>query len=1049
MRKILLGLGLLACTTMASASPWWKVTYSTTVHKAYAELSGNFTMYKDTTTGTAFFEVIDSSIMVTGIMGPKDTDNSTIAGGFSYSSDDGLMLSVDSTSSGANRNIIITDVANKNKDHDHSALSNDPIIFVHSVQDPDVDNTQWLSLSHNGSNARINSGKGGVLFESHISAQGEGLLLGDTVGHDLVVAPTYKAMILTSFPNYSKNHDHSGEVDPTFYIQSSQDPDVDNTQWFSMSYSSANDQVEFETGGNDFVFGGDVYTDQGFLVSTDSTTLVAGDLLRWNGTDFVRIASGTVSNTYLRNDFLWSPAGAGAASTLQIQVDGVEVSSPTASVDFTNFFLVDENPGAEANVNISTAALVVYVAGLVEDQSFTGQNTFTGGVTLDDSIEIDWNDNSYILGDTTNYALVLVSTNNKVLVTSYANKDANHEWSSETDPAIRIYSHQDVIVDSTQWMEITYSSANDRGEITLGTPRLYIDAEVKTSMGQWFYNGYGITFYNTDTGIGGPRLHFDKSHDDSLHLVLGSATDNNAFIISETYYKNFDHGDQTSPTVFIHSEQDPDVDNTQWFSMCYSSAGDRAEFNTGGSSYTFQTGILHVGSTGTGSYASGEGDIFAEGIVEVSSSIYVGVNDYVYLGGTDVYLHDNSGILTLNSDNAGILLTGTSLLLQDNGSSANSIRFQTVSSSPTININGGYPLRFVDDYVRIGDAGTAVQASGDGDLYVEDVGEIEKLYTKNLYLTNSIKNVVMYEQNASGHLKANDGYPITFGNASDFYVGYEHPYDSLNIGYGSDVTTNKMISIYQGEIDFSTKTVIIDDMILARGTDEDFIEGFYSDKDIFKFARGTTLATGTTIYAISNSSWVAIGDPAGAINADSQGDFYVQYDGEFGTRVIASTFSFTGSSDNTIDVQMYYDDETAFEIDISTSIDVDGYIKMDGNKIINPEDYAISITTPNALGTVAILVSPFRSFACTISSITARCIGGTNVTFMLEQRSISGSNAAGTDIWSGDVAAVPGSWIGGTSSDFTMQADYGLFLVPTSVSGDVDRLMIRYGITRD
>lgn len=116
------------------------------------------------------------------------------------------------------------------------------------------------------------------------------------------------------------------------------------------------------------------------------------------------------------------------------------------------------------------------------------------------------------------------------------------------------------------------------------------------------------------------------------------------------------------------------------------------------------------------------------------------------------------------------------------------------------------------------------------------------------------------------------------------------------------------------------------------------------------------------------------------------------------------------------------------------------------NRSIN---YSVCISTPYALGSVASLISPFRDFANTISSITVTCIGGTNVIAMIEQRAVGSYSSAGTDIWSGDVTALTTGWIGGTSADFTIPANYGLFLVITSVSGNVDRLLIKYTIARD
>lgn len=58
-----------------------------------------------------------------------------------------------------NNNFIITTSGNYNKDHDHETVSPNPTWFIHSATDPDIDNTQWLSLSHDGSDVVVDNGK--------------------------------------------------------------------------------------------------------------------------------------------------------------------------------------------------------------------------------------------------------------------------------------------------------------------------------------------------------------------------------------------------------------------------------------------------------------------------------------------------------------------------------------------------------------------------------------------------------------------------------------------------------------------------------------------------------------------------------------------------------------------------------------------------------------------------------------------------------------------------------------------------------------------------
>lgn len=113
------------------------------------------------------------------------------------------------------------------------------------------------------------------------------------------------------------------------------------------------------------------------------------------------------------------------------------------------------------------------------------------------------------------------------------------------------------------------------------------------------------------------------------------------------------------------------------------------------------------------------------------------------------------------------------------------------------------------------------------------------------------------------------------------------------------------------------------------------------------------------------------------------------------------------------------------------------------------QDCSICISTPYALGTVATLITPFRSYSYTVSTITARCSTGSNVVMMIDKRAMATANTAGTNLWSGNVTVSSNSWVGGTISNFAVPANYGLFLVPVSVSGAVDRLMIEYSYTKN
>jgi len=57
------------------------------------------------------------------------------------------------------RQIVIGNYQEDSHNYDHSAQTN-PTLFIHSATDPDTDNTQWLSLTHDQTNGVISTGKG-------------------------------------------------------------------------------------------------------------------------------------------------------------------------------------------------------------------------------------------------------------------------------------------------------------------------------------------------------------------------------------------------------------------------------------------------------------------------------------------------------------------------------------------------------------------------------------------------------------------------------------------------------------------------------------------------------------------------------------------------------------------------------------------------------------------------------------------------------------------------------------------------------------------------
>ena len=119
-------------------------------------------------------------------------------------------------------------------------------------------------------------------------------------------------------------------------------------------------------------------------------------------------------------------------------------------------------------------------------------------------------------------------------------------------------------------------------------------------------------------------------------------------------------------------------------------------------------------------------------------------------------------------------------------------------------------------------------------------------------------------------------------------------------------------------------------------------------------------------------------------------------------------------------------------------------------------DYGMAISSPVFLGTsIGVRIAPYFNYATTLTTVTAICSDGTSVTFNLDQRPYSVTanpyDTEGTLIWSAACVAGTAGYIGAAVSDFTIPANYGLFLSSTAfaVSGDVGRVDIHVEYTID
>lgn len=75
--------------------------------------------------------------------------------------DDGFRIGVGADSGFGNRNLIICDDSYISSDFDHETVASDPTVWIHSGEDPDTDNTEWLSIAYSSDleEGQIGTGK--------------------------------------------------------------------------------------------------------------------------------------------------------------------------------------------------------------------------------------------------------------------------------------------------------------------------------------------------------------------------------------------------------------------------------------------------------------------------------------------------------------------------------------------------------------------------------------------------------------------------------------------------------------------------------------------------------------------------------------------------------------------------------------------------------------------------------------------------------------------------------------------------------------------------
>lgn len=107
---------------------------------------------------------------------------------------------------------------------------------------------------------------------------------------------------------------------------------------------------------------------------------------------------------------------------------------------------------------------------------------------------------------------------------------------------------------------------------------VFLQGEVRSNANQFFANNLSLVFGSPTAFI----LEYDSISDQML-FSLDSTIGNQIVVVNVAFRtRNFDHLNQPNPTQYIHSETDPDIDNTQWLSSAHNQTDKVSGIGKGG-----------------------------------------------------------------------------------------------------------------------------------------------------------------------------------------------------------------------------------------------------------------------------------------------------------------------------------------------------------------------------------------------------------------------------------------------------------------------------------
>lgn len=240
------------------------------------------------------------------------------------------------------------------QDHDH-AIQTNPTIFLHSDTEPDTDNTQWLGLYHNQTDAVVETGTGDLILTPLTSQVGIGIT--PDVPLEVIKSDNTPQLRLTHTDGMD-DVDFTVDENGDFTVQAS-----GNGVYFKNDADSTEGFVVQDSGGNRIFLIDTSNKETGLDVANPAALFDVGggspDSI--DGTDDVLIADDIEvdGDTYLEGTFKNQNA---TDSTTSFQVLDADGGNPVLNLDTTNerVGIGTDAPGSPLHVSsgVSTGAWV-------------------------------------------------------------------------------------------------------------------------------------------------------------------------------------------------------------------------------------------------------------------------------------------------------------------------------------------------------------------------------------------------------------------------------------------------------------------------------------------------------------------------------------------------------------------------------------------------------------------------------------------------------------------------------------------------------------------